>query len=292
MNDQYKYLPSNPGDTLWGFYLTVAGAAHVEPDKTYPASRHPSGYHFNWNNGRMLHEFQINYITEGEGIFETRDKQLNVKAGSVIVLHPNVWHRYRPLAETGWTEHYVGFQGEMAERMMLSSDILNETTVLHIGFHEDVIQPFHRIFSKIKSERPGYQQICSGLVMQILGQIISIRKKEDLKTGYMEEAIQKACLTIRNNPTQNIQVEDLAKELNVNYSHFRKAFKQYTGLSPLQYHTSLRLKQALEMLANSDLSVKEISFGLGFCSVFYFSKLFKEKTGKTPGEYRKSVYER
>jgi len=43
------------------------------------------------------------------------------------------------------------------------------------------------------------------------------------------------------------------------------------------------------MLANSTLSIKEISFSLGFCSIYYFSKLFKEKIGMTPGGYRKSV---
>jgi AraC-like DNA-binding protein len=81
----------------------------------------------------------------------------------------------------------------------------------------------------------------------------------------------------------------MADELNINYSAFRKAFKKYTGLSPMQYHTALRMKQALYLLANSDLSIKEISFNLGFCSIFYFSKLFKEKTGMTPGAYRRKI---
>jgi AraC-like DNA-binding protein len=47
------------------------------------------------------------------------------------------------------------------------------------------------------------------------------------------------------------------------------------------------MKQAIHLLTNTDLSLKEISFNLGFCSAFYFSKLFKEKVGRTPGEYRK-----
>jgi AraC-like DNA-binding protein len=292
MNNYFKYLPYNPDDSARGICLTVAGCAIVEPESNYPPAKHPAGYHFSWNNGRILHEFQINYITEGEGILETREKLIPVKAGSVMILHPNVWHRYRPISKVGWKEHYVGFMGEMAERMIQSSEIFHETSVIQIGFNEEVIQLYDRILYHIKSEKPGYQQICSGLVMQIMGQIISIRKNVDFKLDYMEKSIQKACLLIRDNQTRNIQIEELANELKVNYSHFRKAFKRYTGLSPLQYHASLRLKQAADLLVNTDLSIKEISFDLGFYSVFYFNKLFKEKTGKTPGGYRRQIHER
>ena len=106
----------------------------------------------------------------------------------------------------------------------------------------------------------------------------------------LEKAIQKACLIIRDNASKNLNMEKLADEVMVNYSLFRKAFKKYTGLSPMQYHTSLRLKQAIHLLCNTSYSVKEISFNLGFCSVFYFSKLFKEKTGRTPSEFRKGRF--
>jgi AraC-like DNA-binding protein len=287
MNDSFKYLTHNPEDKSWGLYLTVAGSARVEPNADYPPTGHPTGYHFNWFNGRILQEYQINYITEGEGIMETRNGSYPIREGSVILLRPNLWHRYRPLRLTGWMEHYVGFMGEMADKMIKSSELLADSPVLQIGFQESIIHNFQDIFNHVKTEKPGYHQVCSGLVMHILGQIISLKKNENFRHSQIEKAIQKACLIIRDNPDSNLNIEDLARELNVNYSLFRKAFKKYTGLSPMQYHTSLRMKQAAYLLTNTDLSMKEISFNLGFCSVFYFSKLFKEKTKRTPSEYRK-----
>lgn len=287
MQDSFKYLTHNPDDNNWGLYLTVAGSARVEPESSYPPSGHPTGYHFNWNNGRVLQEYQINYITEGEGIMETRDGSYPIGEGSVILLRPNVWHRYRPLRQTGWKEHYVGFMGELADKMIRSSELLAESPVMQIGFQEIIINGFQDIFNHVITEKPGYHQVCSGLVIQILGHIISIIKNENFRHNPIEKAIQKACLIIRDNPSRNMNIEDLAGELNVNYSHFRKAFKKYTGLSPMQYHTSLRMKQAVYLLTNTEMSVKEISFDLGFCSAFYFSKLFKEKTGHTPSEYRR-----
>jgi AraC-like DNA-binding protein len=288
MKDSFKYLTHNTDDTNWGLYLTVVGSAKVEPETEYPPSGHPTGYHFNWHNGRILQEYQINYITEGEGMMETREGSYPIREGSVILLRPNVWHSYRPSRQTGWMEHYIGFMGEIADKMVKSSDFLNDSPVLQIGFQEDIIHNFQDIFNQVKMERPGYHQICSGLVVHILGQLVSLKKNENFRHSLIEKTIQKACLIIRDNPAKNLKIEELANDLNINYSLFRKAFKKYTGLSPMQYHTSLRLKQALYLLTNTELSVKEISFNLGFCSVFYFSKLFKEKIGKTPSGFRKS----
>ena len=288
MNDSFKYLTHNPDDKLWGLYLTVAGSARVEPDADYPPSGHPTGYHFNWYNGRILQEYQINYITEGEGIMETREGSFPIREGSIILLRPNLWHRYRPLKEKGWKEHYIGFMGETASRMINTTQVLDDSPVIRIGFHENIINSFREILNHVTTEKPGFQQICSGLVIYILGQIISIRKNENFMHSQVEQAIQKACLIIRDNPSRNLNIEELARGLCTNYSLFRRAFKKYTGLSPMQYHTSLRMKQAVYLLTNTSLSVKEISFNLGFCSVFYFSKLFKEKTGRTPSDFRRS----
>jgi AraC-like DNA-binding protein len=218
---------------------------------------------------------------------ETHEGTCPIHEGSIILLRPNVWHRYRPLEQTGWMEHYVGFIGEIADKIMKSSELLTESHVIQIGFQENIMNSFQEIFNYAVTERPGYHQVCSGLVVQILGQIISLKKSENFRHSILEKAIQKACLIIRDNPSRNLNIEELAGDLNINYSLFRKTFKKYTGLSPMQYHTALRMKQAIYLLTNTDLSIKEISFNLGFCSVFYFSKLFKEKTGKTPSDYRR-----
>jgi AraC-like DNA-binding protein len=256
------------------------------PKAIYPPSGHPSGYNFNWEKGRVLQEYQINYITEGEGIIETQKGEYPVKEGSVIFIQPNLWHRYKPLKEKGWMEHYIGFNGDYANTMLQNFEFLQDCPVIQIGFQEKIIEEFHHIFNYVKSEKPGYQQICAGLVGYILGQIISLKKNENFKSGKIENAIQKACLYLRDNINKNMNIEEIAMNMNVNYSHFRKAFKKYTGLSPIQYHLTLRIQQAIYLLTNTEMSIKEISFNLGFGSVFYFSKLFKEKMQITPSEYR------
>ncbi|NJK94276.1 MAG: hypothetical protein HC905_04440 [Bacteroidales bacterium] len=136
MSDYFKYLTQSLEDKTSGFYLTVGGHAHVPPGKEYPPDGHPSGYNFNWNKGRILQEYQINYITEGEGIMETAEGEFLIKEGSVILIRPNMWHRYKPLKERGWMEHYVGFKGEFAARIIDNFDIFVGTSVIQIGFQE------------------------------------------------------------------------------------------------------------------------------------------------------------
>ncbi|HEX3007005.1 MAG TPA: AraC family transcriptional regulator [Bacteroidales bacterium] len=286
MNDYFKYLTHSNEDLENGFYLTVGGHAKVLPETDYPPKGHPSGYNFDWNKGRILHEYQINYITEGEGIIETNDGEFEIKEGSILLIKPNSWHRYKPLKSTGWMEHYVGFNGDFADKIIENSLVFQNTPVVQIDFQEKIVEEFYKIFNYIKSEKPGYQQICTGLVIYILGLIISLKKNENFKSSEIEKSIQKACLFIRDNLNQNINVEGMAESLKIDYSIFRKAFKKYTGLSPIQYHLSLRMQQAAYLLTNSNQSIKEISFNLGFSSVFYFSKLFKEKMNATPSDFR------
>lgn len=286
MEDYFKYLTHNAYDEAWGLYLTVGGCARVQPDSSYPPAGHPTGYSFNWENGRILNEYQVNYITEGEGILELKSGRFQVKEGSVLIIRPDQWHRYRPLKEKGWKEHYIGFKGKLAQTFLNERFFSSRLPVIHIGFDERILQTFHDVIHIIRDEKPGYHQVCAGLVIHILGLIGSIKKNENFRHGKIENIIQKACIIIRDNLDKNLNVEDLAEQLNISYSLFRKSFKRYTGLSPAQYHLSLRLKQANFLLASTDMSIKEISFRLGFCSVYYFSKLFKEKNRMTPTEYR------
>ena len=289
MDNFFKYLNHSEEDEKWGLYLNVAGNASIERGKEYPPIGHPKNYNFNWEKGRILHEYQINYITEGEGIIETETEKIKISEGSVIMIKPNIWHRYKPLKEIGWKEHYIGFNGDYVQNIFKNNSQFFKSPVIKIGFNEKIIQAYFEIFNLVKNEKPAYQQVCAGLVINILGLIIAAKKNENFAENKIESTIQKACLLIRENTNRNIEIEEIAKKLNTSYSVFRKAFKQYTGSSPTQYHLSLRIQEAINLLTNTDMSVKEISFQLGFCSIYYFSKLFKDKTNKSPSEYSKFV---
>ena len=288
-DEYYKYLTVSDEDVNWGLHLIVTGFANIQPNIVYPPRGHPSGYFFTWDRGRILDEYQINYITEGSGIMETHDGIFAINPGSIIIIKPGVWHRYRPAKAMGWREHYIGFQGEFANNIFGKGFFSQANPVIHVGFQDKILELFYRVADIVKDEKSGYQQVASGVIIQILGSIISSVKNKDFAGKDIERKIRKARIYFRNNLDKNIDVEELASELNIGYSYFRRMFKKFTGISPVQYHLMLRLQRAKDLLVSTDLSVKEIAMELCFQSIFYFTRIFKKKMGIPPTEFRKKV---
>ena len=85
---------------------------------------------------------------------------------------------------------------------------------------------------------------------------------------------------------KNIDIKGIAANLGISYSLFRKAFKEYTGYAPAQYVQELKLRKAKELLAETNHSIKEVSYELNFSSYEYFLSFFKKRVGHTPMEYR------
>lgn len=282
-----KYLNASILDKEWGIYLTVAGYAKILPSVVYPPRIHPSGYFFTWEKGRVLQEYQINYITEGTGTFETLEEQFQVVPGSMLILRPGMWHRYKPDSDTGWNEHYIGFNGDICTKLFHEGFFQAGKPVIDVGFQESILKLFFEIIESVKDEKTGHQQVSSANTILLLSQIISVTRNQEFAGKTIERTIRKSCLYFRENLDVNVNIEKLASELNVGYSYFRQMFRKYTGISPSQYHLSLRIQRAKDLLVSTNQSFKEISTSLGFESYFYFSRIFKDKTGESPQEFRK-----
>jgi AraC-like DNA-binding protein len=287
MQDFFKYLTVSEEDINWGLFLNVAGSTRIEGGSTYPPKEHPSGYYFNWDEGRVLQEFQINYITGGTGVFENEYGSQTLKPGSIIFTFPGVWHRYKPLQKMGWVENYIGFNGKIADELFNHPRLTPKQPVLQIGIKEEMLDTYLKIFDLVEKEKPGFQQIASGMVMKLLGYIISFEKRKDFSGKRISTVIEEARFSLRQNAEQEIKLEKLAEMYNISYSHFRQMFKKYTGVSPGQYHLQLKIIRAKELLVTTNKSIKEISHELGFQSIYYFSNMFKKKEGVYPTEFRR-----
>ncbi len=67
----YKYISVGEEDKRWGIYLTGAGHIKIDKHTEYPLKDDPSHHYFHWSTGRRLSEYQILYITRGQGVFES-----------------------------------------------------------------------------------------------------------------------------------------------------------------------------------------------------------------------------
>jgi len=287
MNNFYKYLPVSKDDENWGLTVLNTGCTHIEAAHDYPYKNHPSHHNFNWKSWRRLEEYQVIYITNGQGIFESESfSQAKVKAGTLIILFPNEKHRYKPDSNTGWDEYWVGVKGAIIDNLLSAGYLSPDNPCHYIGFNDGIISLYNLIIEKTKQERSGYQPLISGIFLHLLGNCHSIIKQSIVENSEEEAIIDRARLLFRSNINSAYSPEQAAQDLNVGYSWFRKRFKNYTGLSPGQYYLQLKIEKAKDFLTNSNMRIKEISIELNFDSTLYFSKIFKEKTSFNPTDYR------
>ncbi len=141
-----------------------------------------------------------------------------------------------------------------------------------------------------------------------LDEIIQIQSEEDLKNYFLEKiikigtsiiakketdissAIKEAKEYILENYKRDISLDDVAEKIDISPYYFSKLFKEETGENFIDYLTSLRIIKAEELLKNSDISIKEICFEVGYRDPNYFSRIFKKNIGITPTEFRESVF--
>ncbi|WP_298072978.1 AraC family transcriptional regulator [uncultured Bacteroides sp.] len=284
---EFKYLIVNDMDRKFGLWVNTVGFQPIPPGSPYPLKDHPSGYFFNAKKGRILREYQIVYITKGRGLFSsesTRERQ--VCRGRMMFLFPGQWHTYHPYRQTGWNEYYIGFEGPIVDNLMRAGFFTPENQILEVGLNEELVSLFSQALEIAESDRISAQQHLGGIVLHMLGMILSISKNKIYEMGDIVQKIEQAKIIMNENVFKDIDPEELAMKLNISYSWFRKVFKDYTGYAPAKYFLELKLRKAKQLLVGTSRSVKEISFLLGYKSTEHFFSLFKKHTDFTPLEYR------
>lgn len=213
-------------------------------------------------------------------------KRTNISKGMAILLFPGQWHTYAPQKETGWNEYYIGFNGKIIDDIVSNGFISTENQILKVGVNEDLVNLFSTAIRVAKEDKGASQQYLAGIVFNILGAMLSLAQNKNFESRDSSQKIERAKIIMVENIHKNIDIKGIATNLGISYSLFRKDFKEYTGYAPAQYFQELKLRAAREMLAETQLSIKEIAYKLNFSSYEYFLSFFKKRVGYTPMEYR------
>jgi AraC-like DNA-binding protein len=282
-----KYLSVTTRDTEWGVYGTTVGYTKMPTAPSYPLEpgMHPPKYLYKWEMGRIFDEYALIYITRGSGTFRSEgERSWRIGPGTIIMLFPDVWHWYAPEKETGWDEYWVGMKGDNIARLTEHGFFSPESPVMEIGLHDSVLELYHEIVDIARFEGPGYQQVLGSLITHLLAHIHSLTLQHG-KESANERIVQRAKFLLADNVAAHLDIEWLSKSLGLGYSRFRQIFKKSTGLSPYQYFLDQKINRAKELLQQGQFTVKEIAYMLSFDDPYYFSHLFKKKTGHPPSAW-------
>ena len=94
---------------------------------------------------------------------------------------------------------------------------------------------------------------------------------------------------MHRNFASDVAAEQLASMENLSQSRYRAAFRKATGLSPSEYLMGLRIRNACNLLEQTNLSVQEVAAASGYRDPFYFSRIFRKNMGLSPSEYRENM---
>ena len=164
-----------------------------------------------------------------------------------------------------------------------------EQIIYRIGVQDNIVNLYNQAIKVANEEKAACQQYLAGIANLILGMTMYYDYNRCFDTA-TEEQIDKAKIIIRENLLKDITAEDVASRINMSYSWFRKLFKDYTGVSPAHYIQELKIQEAKQLLSDSNINIKEVSYYRGYDDIAYYSKDFNKYTGLTPIESKKIYY--
>ena len=131
----------------------------------------------------------------------------------------------------------------------------------------------------------GYKQEAISIFYRILA--LAEKNSEAYISPSSYKIIEPSVKYLHEHYTErDFKIEELHGVAGINPKHYRNLFIKKFGVSPKEYVTLLRLKMAEELLLGEKYSITQIALLLGFCDVYHFSKVFKEKKGISPSEYK------
>jgi len=292
-----KYFAFSERDEAWGVYCTTVGQQRVPPGVPYPfmPDLHPPEYLQGLQKGsgrrRVLHEYVLLYVTRGQGTFVAEGRRAaRIGPGTVIALFPGVPHWYAPDAATGWDEYWVGFRGAQADRLAANGFLSRLCPVFALGYLDLVLHHFVELVEIAKVEPPYFQQKMGALVLGLLADVLSCSHRQAFDSE-AEEMVRRVRFDLEEHVLDSVDMNELSRRLGTTYSVLRKTFKEYTGLSPYQFYLHQKVNLAKRLLQEGTLSVKQVAYELGFDNPYYFSRLFKSKTGLPPSAWYNGDHE-
>lgn len=223
---------------------------------------------------------------EGSGILRLDDEDIRVPVDQGMLLFPGDPHEYMETEER-WFVHWITFNGYHIERMLHKLGF-DKSGVYAISDSQLLASHMQKAYRLIKQSSPLSGMDGSVLIYQFLfdlhrgvlsgGEMSHTDRSRRLKPvfDYINEHLQHV-----------ITVDELADIMGITPQHFCVLFKEVTGLRPVEYINSHRIRLAKDLLVREpSLQVGDVGRRVGFDNNSYFSTTFRKYEGISPRQYK------
>jgi len=224
---------------------------------------------------------EIHYVMKGHFSVRCENETVTVEEDSFAIINSNELHQ--------------GVGGDCTRAFMIvPPSFLGKRNVIikrHIkdGYLSEL---FNRMIAEFDSPDEYTPEALNGysrlFMTHLYRNYVYESINESRYDSYSERTIglNMAVKYIHDNYNKEISLDDLARLTNFSKYYFCSLFREFTGESFREYQNRLRIRRATELLRDTVLSVTDIAFACGFNDSNYFSRKFKQITGRTPSEAR------
>ena len=248
--------------------------------------------------------YEISFITEGSGKRIVADSIEEFQPGDLVFLGKNLPHVWIADKEQGiWSNRTLEMVFLQFTEKVLCSKLLALPEFFHVtkalSLSEQGIQIMGQTLNEVSElmlQMPylkGFERMLHFFkMMDIIGKSethINLASKEYLKARFTTGNKRIAAIHeyLMNNYREEVNLEKMAKLVNMAEGSLCRFFKDNMGITLFEYLNKLKTDFACKLLMNPDLSILDVCFDSGFNNLSHFNKQFRKTTGVTPTEYRK-----
>lgn len=227
------------------------------------------------------------FVLEGS-FFVTEDGiDYEVPTGHMIILKANMQQTGYKYINPGSNWLWVNFLA--TEEIITGKEAMTVPKVIALG-NSHRVELLMKYMQEINSgNEPFKQQQLNGSLYRLLMDVMVQCQLKASKTSKRSLA-PKVIEILGRQVDEAFDSEEIARELDMNYSYISRRFREETGETVKRFYMTLKINEAISLLQNSAMNVAEISDQLKFPNPYQFSRVFKLIKGVAPSAYRKQLY--
>lgn len=260
--------------------------------------------------GRVFGRWAFVLMVGGEGRYQDeRGASAAVRPGDLILVFPDVAHRYGPGPGEAWRELFVVSDSPVLDAWRSAGLLREDRPVWRLSPVSYWRERMERLVKRCGpagaavggAEGPRVSDVCR--LLTFLADAIESTGRPSLggtREAALAEmpAIDRHWATevtgliddrLRRGPIDRLDPASLASAMHVSEAVLRRRFVRLLGEPPARYVSRRTIERACELMQQGELSDKQIAAELGFCDEFHFSKRFKQLIGASPRDYRRRL---
>jgi len=232
-------------------------------------------------------EYIFIYCTKGQGEIIIKNKRILITPNIFFIIPKNTRHEYRADENDPWSIYWIHFKGyfgrEIYNRYSKSGNIDQK----NIPFSKSIIDQFNKIYDLLNNNYLlNSIEYANLLGLNFISSFVYNELNPIGSNHLNDKLIGSVKDFLLNNLEKNFTLDEIASRFNYSKSYLHTKFKLETGYPILVFFKLKKVQKACEYLIYSDLSIKQISYKIGFDDPLYFSRTFKNFMGKSPRNYK------